>query len=359
MFDKIIVQVLDNTMSEIIRLSFDDQKETGLWMDYVYSKKDAPVSEMPAWRRFFKEVYNIDSYNYGVLDDNKLIGAVSLYHIKSPLIGNMLVSSPFYGHGGFYADSEYVSKNLLDKIDELSEDLEVDYIELRLDKSLPGSYKQNTDFLEFDLKLPSSIDEVWKSCLSSNARQNIRKSQKSNIRFNSSGDSLNCYKLLSETIRDLGTPFHHKKYFELLYKHFKDNIYFSEVYLDNRLAAGAIVIHNGYSILTPLIGSLKIRRNTGVNYFQYWSIIEKCISDGIKRFEFGRSRKGTPHVNFKTKWGTNTVQLYYNYKTVKKGARYKSVSNPSPVFVIATIIWKKLPLWFTRSFGYLFARYIP
>ncbi len=67
------------------------------------------------------------------------------------------------------------------------------------------------------------------------------------------------------------------------------------------------------SLITPYIGSLKQFGHLRANYCQYWGIVEYCLEHGVPRFEFGRSPKGSTHVQFKRKWGAGDVEVVYNY----------------------------------------------
>ncbi len=354
-----LILLNSHDMYTVAHINFEVVEDYERWQHFIYARSDTHCSDLAQWRLIFKELYGFENYSYGYIENNDLVGAFSLYHISSPFLGNMLVTPPFFGRGGFYADTDKVRTILLKKIHEIASELNVDYVELRLVKQLPHPYRCNTDFLEFDLQLSGSPDDVKQRSLSSNVKQNISKSQKNNLQTVFSSDYLSCYKILSRTLRDLGTPFHGKRFFKTLTKYMKENTLFSEVLLNGKVVASGIVIRFKDSIITPYIGNLKEFRNSGSNYCQYWGIIQYCLKNSIKRFEFGRSPKNTTHVRFKEKWGTSRIQVYYNYYLINPKKKYKTVSHPSPLFLVAAMIWKKLPLFFTKIVGPLIFRYIP
>ncbi|MCP4397576.1 MAG: GNAT family N-acetyltransferase [bacterium] len=346
-------------MGKIVPVHFENLDDFTRWQQFIYSRDDTHYGDLAQWRILFQELYHFKNYSYAYVDHDRFLGVISLYVIRSPFVGTILVSSPFFSYGGVYADDENVRDVLLRKIEDVGRTLHVDCIELRLTTPLPAPYKTNRNFLEHNLMLSDTPEDVWKSQISSNVRQNIRKSRKHQLEFFPSGDPQRCYQLLSHTIRDLGTPFHAQKFFQLLKTHFGDDVYFSGVHLNDELVAGGIVLKFKESISTPYIGSLKHYRQRGSNYCLYWNLINQCFSLNVKQFQFGRSPKGSTHSRFKKKWGAEVVQVFYNYRVLNPAKTCQNLTDPSKLFVLATHIWKRLPLFFTRSIGHLLFRYIP
>lgn len=274
-------------------------------------------------------------------------------------MGKLLVTCPFFGYGGFLAATTDVRDLLLAKIDNLARKLGVDYVELRLLEQLPLPYSFHTDFNEFTLSLATTAAATWKDCLSSNARQNIRKAQRNGMVFSLTRDYRPVFRLLSKTLRDHGTPFHGERFFQLLIKYFGENVQFSQVQYKNRLVAGGIVLRQDERIITPYIGSLQKFRRLGSNYCQYWGIIEHCQLSGIKFLELGRSPADSVHDQFKRKWGAATIPVHYNYRVFNPVKTYRSVSHPTRFQLLATKIWQHLPLLATRLIGPHLFRHIP
>ena len=346
-------------MPKIVPVHFENPADFTRWQQFIHSRDDTHYGDAAQWRLFFQELYRFKHYSYAYVDHGRFVGVISVYLIRSPFLGNMLVSAPFFSYGGLYADSENIRDVLLRTIEDVGRTLHVDFIELRLQTPLPAPYTINTNFLEHDLIVSETPEEVWNAQISSNVRQNIRKSRKYPFEFSPSVDCQACYQLLSHTIRNHGTPFHSKKFFQLLKKYFKNDVSFPGVHLNDKLVAGGIVVKFKDTISTPYIGSLKHSRHTGSNYCLYWNLINLCFPLNVKQFEFGRSPKGSTHSQFKKKWDAQTVPIFYNYLVLNPAKTYRTVTNPSKLFVLATQVWKRLPLVFTRSTGHLFFRYIP
>ena len=347
------------TMAQVARLRFDDPVDFDRWQEYVEARSDAHCTDLAEWRLLFRDLYGIEDYSFICLEQGRIAGVLSLYHIRSPFLGKMLVTCPFFGYGGFYWESEAARDALLEQAETAARRLSVDYIEIRLSEQLPAPYRSNTDFAEFHLDLGATTEETWDRKLSSNVRQNVRKSRTHDLRFRLSQDHRPCYDLLRRTLRAHGTPFHDKRFFRLLEKHCRRRVRYSEVWQGQRIVAGGVTIRYKQTMITPYIGSLAGSRALRPNYHQYWGLIEHCDAEGIRRFEMGRSPRGSTHSSFKKKWGCDEMPLFHNYRVVSSSRGYRSVSRPSATHRMATKIWKRLPLALTTLLGPRLFRYIP
>ncbi len=344
-------------------LDLDDSADFERWQAFITARppgRGAHPTDDARWRRLFRDLYGIQSYSWAALDgDGQTTGVASVYRVRSPFTGHMLVTSPFFGFGGLYADNDSVRDALLDAIRAKGADLGVDYIELRLPRALGPPWTAHTDFLESQLDLAETPDTVWSDQLASNVRQNIRKSRTHGLDVSFSTDPGPAYELLCRTLRAHGTPFHSHRLFTLLGRHFPEETAYCEVRHSEAPAAAGVVMTFGGSVITPYIGSLAAHRHTRANYAQYWAIIERCFTTGARRFELGRSPKGSTHIRFKRKWGARDVEVVYNVLVLDERRGYRNVTGLSPVFLAASETWKRLPLPLTRRLGPLFARYVP
>jgi len=346
-------------MDRIVQIDFDKPGDVLRWQSFIAARNDTHATDRAEWRRLFRELYGIPDYSYACVEGETILGVAALYHVRSRLLGNRLMTCPFFGYGGLYADREDVRRRLVAEAEACAAKLGVDFIEWRLDRPLPPPYQVNDDFLEFDLDLAGGHDPVWDGRLSSNARQNIRKAAGHALRFSLSDDPAAVFELLCRTLRAHGTPFHGRRFFSLLAQHLRHDVRFSEVRDDGRLTAGGVVVRFKDTFSTPYIGSLRKGRERGSNYAQYWGIIEEALKQGIRRLDLGRSIRGSVHVSFKEKWGARAIPVHYSYRVLKPGANYASVSRPATIHLLATRIWRRLPLIVTRSLGPYLARQIP
>ncbi len=343
----------------IVPLDLGLARESARYRAYLNARGDTHATDLPGWRLLFKELYGFENVTFAEVDGDRIRGLVSLYLVPSRIYGRLLVSSPFFGYGGLYADTPEIEAALLARLEEAARHLDVDFIEFRLRRPLAAPYEVDSSFHEFDLDVSGTADEVWSGRLKSNVRQNIRKSRKTPFVFSTAADSKPAYRLISRAIRDLGTPFHSRRFFDLLFEHFWADVRFSQVHLDGELVAAGVMVRAGDHLLTPYIGSLKGDRSRGSNYCQYWGIVEHCTSTGIRTFELGRSPNGSTHTRFKKKWGATPVPMFYSHLAISKRRVWTSVAEPTALQIRATEAWKKLPMPVARRIGHRLFRHIP
>lgn len=236
--------------------------------------------------------------------------------------------------------------------------LGVEQVELRLKSRLAAPFQPDQGFAEYDLDLDAPESEVWGGRLTSNARQNIRKAERAGLRFSISREPGPAYALLSRTIRDLGTPFHGRRLFDLILERFPEEASFSEVRAGSRLICTGLLLRFGDALMAPFIGSLKEARSTGSNHLQYWGIIRHCLRSGVRRFELGRSPRGSSHARFKLKWGAREIPVFHN-RLHLKGRPRPFLSRPPRTFLLAAEAWKRVPLAVARGLGHHISRRIP
>ena len=347
-------------MMEVVRVDWDNRDHLGRWQAFLNQRPDSNYSDLPPFRPLFRSLYGHHDFSFLCVDDGSTVGGCSLYKIESPFLGRQLVSAPFFGRGGFYCDQVEGRRALLAAVMKEAEKQGVDFVEIRLMQPLPPPWKGISAFSEFDLSLDHPPENVWKELLSSNARQNVRKSRKQGLRFDFSSDPEPTYRLLSQALRDLGTPFHGLRFFELAVDLLAEAVTFSRVWQGTRLVATAMVVRYRDSIATPYIGSLRQFRQLGANYFHYWKLIEWAIDSGVTNFELGRSPRGSTHHQFKLKWGALERPALYSYLTLPgREQSYRTVASPSSWFLAASELWKRTPLFLARAMGPHLFRFIP
>jgi FemAB-related protein (PEP-CTERM system-associated) len=342
----------------ILRLDLDRPEDRARYEGYLATRPDAHVTDGARWRPFFRELYGFESVSLAAVEGAHTVGVASLYLVPSLVYGRLLVSSPFFGYGGLYADTPAAERALIAGLEEAGRALRADFVEIRLPRALPAPFQADESFAEFDLDVGGSADAMWTGPLRSNVRQNIRKAQRTPFVFSVTADPRPAYGLVARTVRDLGTPFHSQRCFTLLARRFPDAVRFSQVHLGGELVAAGLLVSMGGHLLTPYIGSLRDVRGGGANYAQYWGIVQHCVATRVGTFEFGRSPRGSTHEAWKRKWGVREVPMFYNHLAL--GARrWASVAEPTPLQVRAVQAYKRVPMPLARGLGHLLFRHIP
>ena len=90
------------------------------------------------------------------------------------------------------------------------------------------------------------------------------------------------------------------------------------------------------------------------NMLMYWAAIRTACRDGYRRFDFGRSTRGSGTYRFKRQWGVEEAPLYWYTVSIGRQQATTSVLRDSAESAMADLAmktWQRLPLRATRVLG--------
>jgi hypothetical protein len=160
-------------------------------------------------------------------------------------------------------------------------------------------------------------------------------------------------------MRDLGTPLHSRRFFELLFDGLPEKARLAAVFLDDLpVAAGFLLGHRG-RLEIPWASTVRSFNRMSPNMMLYWRILEHGCREGYEVFDFGRSSPDSGTFRFKAQWGARPVQLYWHYHLIGQGSVLPEISPANPRYSAAIKVWQRLPLAVTRLLGPRLIRHIP
>jgi FemAB-related protein (PEP-CTERM system-associated) len=276
------------------------------------------------------------------------------------LFGRFLVSLPYLNYGGVIADDVTAATSLIDRAARLAGELNVRYLELRHEWATehPTLGQRRTDKVHMRLDLPNTAGKLWDQ-LSPKVRNQIRKAKKGNFEVEFGGvDSLDqFYDVFSENMRELGTPVFGRQLFRGILRHFPDRSEICVVRDGTRPIAAALLLHGWGVTEVPSASSLRNYNPTCVNMLMYWHLLERTIERGQDVFDFGRSTEESPTFRFKKQWGAAPCPAEWQYH-VRRG-EIGDLRTDNPKYQRLIGIWRRLPLWVTRTAGPRIVRGIP
>jgi len=311
------------------------------------------------WRKVIIKSFDQPTYYLTAHENNLIAGALPLVHLKSIIFGNFLISLPYFNYAGVSAKNKEAEKALVKKAIELADSVGTDYIELRYTENRDLGLPVKLNKVTFFLKLNYSLEETWKA-LDPKVRNQVRKAEKSNCQIEIGGIEKvdDFYNVFCVNMRDLGTPVYSKTFFKNICEEFPDIAKILVVKMGNKtVAAGFTLAHNNVLEL-PWASSLRKYNKYCVNMFLYWEIIKHASTNKFEWFDFGRCSKDVSTYHFKKQWGAEERQLYWHYWT-KEGTEKPEVNPHNPKYKIFITIWRRLPLWITKTIGPRIVRNIP
>jgi len=87
----------------------------------------------------------------------------------------------------------------------------------------------------------------------------------------------------------------------------------------------------------------------------YWELMRRSCEQGIRTFDYGRSKIGTGPYSFKKNWGFTPEPLSYEYYLVKSD-KIPEINPMNPKYQMFIKAWRKLPLPMANFIGPMLAR---
>ena len=308
-----------------------------------------------AWSNLVRRIYRYDVYRFEVASGDEVAGILALTHVRHPFFGNYLATAPFGSYGGFAFYSAGARDALLTQAQSLANDLGVEYAVVRFledGNQAPAPWLQNPIYSTYLLDLTLPPDAMLQG-FGSDHRNHVRKSLKKGftIKFGHLDLLDDLYAALSESMHELGSPYHHKNYLCQMAESLGDAVEFVVAYSPQNELAGAGVFIAQDGIVTNLHANILRRfRSDYAGEFLYWSVICHYAENGFQVLDLGRSLNGSGNETFKVKWRPRRVPLAYWYYLPKGGA-IPELNQKSPKFRFAIWLWKRLPAFMVRAMG--------
>ena len=336
---------------ELFRGTDDD------WDRFVRAQTGWTHFHLAGWRKVIGRVHGHRT-PYLVARDERgaMCGVLPLVRVSSPMFGRYLVSMPYVNYGGPLGHSSAVAAMTGYAAAMAREDGAL--LELRsrwaLPIELPASHRKITCVLD----LPAGEPETLFRSLDSNVRRRVRRAQKAGITVAFGVDQIDAfYAVYSRHMRDLGTPTQPRRLFAELARAFPDDFEIACAYLQGKpIAALAGPRWNGELEVT-WASALVAYKELAANMLVYWALIERCMMQGLSRFNFGRCSPDSGTHRFKRQWGSIDEPLWWY--TSGSGAHATTPTPTDARFAWGPRIWKRLPESIATAVGPHVVRFIP
>jgi FemAB-related protein (PEP-CTERM system-associated) len=321
------------------------------WDAYVHHHPASTHCHLSGWKGVIEKAYGHRGYYFIAEEDSRIWGVLPLFHLKSLLFGNQLVSMPFLNYGGILSESEDAGFSLLQEAIRLASDLRASSVELRHLDGLKGisardaRSHEKTHKVRMVLRLPGSSEALFRS-FKSKLRSQISRPEKAGLKGSIGGaENLDAYyRVFSINMRDLGSPVHSKKFFRQILEEFGPNAQIGLVHDEAGLpAAAGLILCFRETVEIPWASSLRKFNSLSPNMLLYWSLLKYACDGKYAEFDFGRCTPGEGTHRFKEQWGATGIPLHWQYWTPheKNGA---GVDSGKPRVALLISLWQKLPL---------------
>ncbi len=315
----------------------------------------ATFTALDSWTGLVKAIYGYETHRFEAIQENEVTGILALTHVRHPIFGNYLVTSPFGSFGGLAFSSAEARDILLREAQKLTNDLKAEYAVVRFieeGNQSPSPWIQNPIYSTYLLNLPSNPDDLLEGFgrqHRKHTRQALRKGFK--VQFGRLELLDETYEVLARSMHELGSPYHSKNYLRQMASLLGDDLEFAVIKdAGGSLVGSAVLVYHGETATNLHANILHKYRSDYAGECLYWNILEYYTRRGIKVCDMGRSLNGSGNEAFKFKWKPLKVPLAYWYY-LPKGGHIPELNQKSPKFQLAIWMWKHLPRFMVRALG--------
>lgn len=321
-----------------------------IWDEYVNRHSEGTFFHLSGWKTALEQAFGHTGHFLLAEENGVIKGVLPLVHIKSLVFGNSLISTPFCVNGGVLASDDDARAALDQAAIALAQRLQVGYLEMRYEKPVHEEWLSKSDlYVVFKKELDPDPEKNMQS-IPRKQRAMVRKGIDAGLQSAWDDNVDRLFDAYSQSVHALGTPVFSKRYFQILKQVFGDACSVLTITKDEQLVGSVMSFYFRDQVLPYYGGGTAAARECKGNDFMYWELMRSSCEQGIKVFDYGRSKVGTGAYSFKKNWGFEPQPLHYEYYLVKDTA-LPNISPTNPKYAMFIQAWKKMPLWMTRLIG--------
>jgi FemAB-related protein (PEP-CTERM system-associated) len=330
-------------MVNIRRLASEDAALASRWDAFVLAQPQATFFHRAGWQRVLERVFRYTTHYLYAERDGLIEGVLPLAEVKSFLLGHSLVSLPFAVYAGAVAVDEETAAALEAEADRIGRSIGARHLELRqLSRQHRGWPRQDL-YVTFRKQLLPDVESNMLA-IPRKQRAMVRKGISNGLvsSFDEGVDVF--YALFANNVHRHGTPVLPRRYFAELRDTFgRDCSVMTVLTTDGKPLSSVLSFYFRNEILPYYAGDDVAARELAANDFKYWELMRHACMQGVKVFDFGRSKVGSgPHA-FKKNWGFDPLPLHYEFRLYRR-AKVPANNPANPKFKLAIEAWRRLPL---------------
>jgi FemAB-related protein (PEP-CTERM system-associated) len=329
--------------------------------EFVRAHPRGTFFHQSGWRRAVERVFGHRPCDLVAHQGGELAGVLPLMRAPSLWGADSLISMPYAVYGGALGTSPAVEAALYATARRLAGEARVGRLEVRTLEE-PGL---GEGWLSFDLhatfvqELPADPAAVLAG-MPKKARAEARKAREHGLELSEGIWYLpDLYRLFHQNKKSLGSPGLPLAWFLCLRREFEKQVTVHLVHRGREPLAAVMSFLHGDSVLAYYSGTAEgADRQFSASNFMYMALREWSVVNGFKRFDFGRSRKGSGAYSFKEHQGFEARDLSYRIALVRD-RRLPSFHPSNPKTRLPRAIWSQLPVSVTMRASDALARYLP
>jgi FemAB-related protein (PEP-CTERM system-associated) len=326
------------------------------WDAFVAATPGGALGHASAWAHVLREAYGLTPHYLAARDARgALAGVLPLICLRTLRGRRELVSLPFLDTGGVLAVDADAERTLIAGARDLLRELGASALELRqlvpLRDGTPVPAQSRVDLV---LSLQPDEQAQWKA-LGAKVRNQTRKAAQSDLAPAPPGAARDrvagFFAPFAENMRDLGSPPHARRFYEVAAEVFGDRLAIHLAMLGDRSVGGLVAIDFAGTVTVPWASTLRAERARCPNNLIYWEAIRWAIARGARCFDFGRSPRESGTHRFKLGWGAVERELAWIRLGADGEPTAVATSNPGALAQRLARAWTRLPVGLATALG--------
>jgi FemAB-related protein (PEP-CTERM system-associated) len=347
--------IVDRRLAPTIRTVTD----TGdAWQSLVRELRDSNIAHAPEWFTVIRTAYGHDPLYLSAEDEDGQRGLLPAFVVRRPFLGPVVTSMPFLDAGGPCCSSTALANFLVDRLIEQARVIGAHSVELRCTERLSLSCQPHEHKVNLTLPLPADPNDLW-ARFDKSVRNQIRKAERAGltIEFGGAENLPAFYDTFVVRMRDLGSPVHGWNFLSAVVDRFGGCARVALARKGATPVGGLVALAFKDRLVVPWAACLNEYFTLCPNMLLYWETLRRACADGFRRFDFGRSTRGSGTYRFKRQWGAQDEQLFwYTIPLTRQTSTSWSPDGSTAGFV--TNAWRRLPLSVTRRLGPRIRKYL-
>lgn len=335
-----------------------DERRKPLWEDFVRENRNAIAWQSYEWNDILKRHYRCEYYPIAALEAGKVVGILPLYHIRTYLSGDALISVPFAVAGGMVSDRVEVRNLLLKKAIDMSKSHGSCRITLKQYKiRMEEDFRTDDNYYNRELSLDRDPGKVWAQ-FSDRNREMIERTEKDWMELEHPCESVVPYfKLLLQYLHAKGIPCVSRRWIEDLLR-FK--MYTIAILRKNGdIVAGTLVKEFKKTVSFPFSCVLRESMADASFAFRlYWELLQRYSTGGFEIFHSGRIPNNDATNEHRLGWGGTKYGYYYQYYP-KENVKTEFTTKRGKKRELMEKSWKILPQGVVNVLGPIVVRQFP
>jgi len=322
------------------------------WDAFVAAHPDGTFFHQVAWADIIRRAFGHTPHYLVAKRAGAVVGVLPLVHQRSLLFGQSLISVPFCVYGGPLALDEAALAALTEAAEQLMQRLGLGVMEWRgrLPMAEAPGWQVRDDLYVTFRKTFTADDDANLKAIPRKQRAMVRKGIDRGLTSRVDRDVDGLYRIYAESVRNLGTPVFTKRYFHILAEVFGEALNVLTVLEGDQPRAAVLNFIWRDEILPYYGGGTAEARACYANDFMYWEVMRHSAAQGLRLFDYGRSKVGTGAYAFKKNWGFTPEPLPYRYR-LAEGAAIPDHNPLNPKYRLFIAAWRRLPLFAANRLG--------